>query len=282
MARAAQATSSGRATTAAEEYRDDEHGGSSIGLFLPKGNDKVDDTMTLPINLETSHTIDARVTRVNIHSESDSDQSETSSSDDEEEDANEEPPADGLSVVTLKQRPAAKGYARPHSGKNSKRPATQISSPATTLGTNDGRNYKKARTCVAAAVTRTHSPCEGRAKIGAVVNLSSCDGTITSFSNPAVQAVAPTLRGIQDLVRHLKSQRMDEMEDTETKTDGTVHHHHHHAVAAASIMNKKASTLAALPTECTYEVCCLVSWSKHESLINNETSFRARQLDHCE
>jgi hypothetical protein len=105
-----------------------------------------------------------------------------------------------------------------------KRPAALISTPV----------FKKTRT----SVQRTHSP---------KTLLSPLSSPVRSAH---VQKITPTVRGIQEVARHL------------LKTTG-----------------ETPISLLALPTECTYEACSAVSWSKAESLTEAATAFRENQLE---
>jgi hypothetical protein len=88
-------------------------------------------------------------------------------------------------------------------------------------------------------VQRTHSPPKSLPE-----SLSSPAG------NSYVEEITPSIQGIKEVALHLlKSQS-----------------------------NGKSHFLLALPTECTYEICSLVSWSKKESLSESGTSFREEQL----
>jgi hypothetical protein len=105
-----------------------------------------------------------------------------------------------------------------------KRPPALISTPV----------FKKIRT----SVQRTHSPKTLPSPLSSPV--------LTAH----VQTITPTVRGIQEVARHL------------LKTTGETPY-----------------SLLALPTECTYEACSVVSWSKAESLTEAATAFRINQLD---
>ena len=100
---------------------------------------------------------------------------------------------------------------------------------------------KKMRT----AVTRTHSPRPVTPAIAAPVWLNR------------VQKVTPTVPGIENTARHL----------FRTKA----------RPSAAS--RSDAHTFLALPTECTYEVCTLLSWAKDEQTSGEENLMREEQLN---
>jgi len=94
-----------------------------------------------------------------------------------------------------------------------------------------------------------------RKKRAAVVRTHSPRVVSTVVSiQPNVHMVTPTLQGIHEVARHLqKSQATD----------------------------RRSQSLLALPTECSYELCSLVSWKKRETLSEAEVAFRASQLEQC-
>jgi hypothetical protein len=91
------------------------------------------------------------------------------------------------------------------------------------------------------AVQRTHSP-----------KVLEPSQLVPPPRSPQLQRVTPTLKGIKEVCRHLL-----------TRNTGEKAH------------------LVAIPTECTYEVCSAILWSKRESLTEEESIFRNRQLDQC-
>lgn len=73
-----------------------------------------------------------------------------------------------------------------------------------------------------------------------------------------IKKVNPTVSGIQEVAHHLlrtKSRRP-------TSRDAT-------------------HSILALPTECTYEACSLISWTKDENTSDDDKALRAEQLDRC-
>lgn len=91
------------------------------------------------------------------------------------------------------------------------------------------------------AVQRTHSP-----------RTQESSQTVVTDRCPQLQKVTPTLKGIKEVCRHLL-----------TRNTGEKAH------------------LVAIPTECTYEICSAISWSKRESLSEEEVALRNHQLDQC-
>jgi hypothetical protein len=152
--------------------------------------------------------------------------------------------------------------------KNGKRPATPISSPASLKL--QGCSNKKFRQSV--GVSQTPSEPNKHPSLSQEPQLASqSESTIESYQ-PTLQAVAPTLQGIQELVQHLR--RHPSLQHRTGKLDVV-----HEGIPSNS--TQRRTSMAALPTECTYEVCSLVSWSKNESLNEEDNAFRIRQLDHC-
>jgi hypothetical protein len=96
------------------------------------------------------------------------------------------------------------------------------------------------------AVQRTHSP---RAQHEPT---SSLPQLVVADRSPQLQKITPTLKGIKEVCRHLLTRN----------TGGKAH-------------------LVAIPTECTYEICTAISWSKRESLSEEEITVRNHQLDQC-
>jgi len=112
----------------------------------------------------------------------------------------------------------------------------------TTAGKTLSSHGKKIRT----AVTRTHSPRPVTPAVAAPVWLKR------------VQKVTPTVAGIENAAKHL----------FRTK-------------ARASTLPTRcdAHSVLALPTECTYEACTLLSWAKDEKITGEESSMREDQLE---
>lgn len=104
------------------------------------------------------------------------------------------------------------------------------------------KQAKKIRT----AVTRTHSPRPVTPAITAPAWLSR------------VEKITPTIPGIENAAQHLFNTKA-RLPMTASPCD--------------------AHTFLALPTECTYEVCALLSWDKDEKITGEENSLREDQLD---
>jgi hypothetical protein len=153
------------------------------------------------------------------------------------------------------------------SRKSGKRPATPISSPASLQLQG---NYKKARqspsSLSACAQTKNHPR---------MVSSQTDESIESEFYRPTLRAIAPTLAGIHELVQHL---RLHPSLNYRGASQGVVAGG---CSDSCSSQRRSTTSMVALPTECTYEVCSLVSWSKNESLTENDEMFRMRQLDHC-
>ena len=161
--------------------------------------------------------------------------------------------------------------------RNGKRPATPISSPASLQLQG---SYKKARQSQPSS--QSEEPSQQLKKTRHprhVSSLASTDEiTTANFYRPTLQAIAPTLAGIQELVHHLRLHHPSLRRHENGGGGGGGGE-----VALAKVQRsdpRRQTSLIALPTECTYEVTALVSWSKNEAPNKDDDSFRARQLDH--
>ena len=72
----------------------------------------------------------------------------------------------------------------------------------------------------------------------------------TSVRNTKVQKVTPTVNGIKEVAQHLLKSR-----NVQTR-----------------------QSFVALPTECTYEMCSVLPWSKKESLSEVDSAYREKML----
>lgn len=82
-----------------------------------------------------------------------------------------------------------------------------------------------------------------------------------ALSQPAwlnrVQKVTPTVSGIEEVANHLMTTK------SRSTSEGGSH------------------SILALPTECTYEACTLLSWGKDETIATDDNATREEQLDRC-
>ena len=155
------------------------------------------------------------------------------------------------------------------SSSNNKRPAATLISTSAFNGHGSStiRN-KKLRTSI---VQRTHSPKATKAAITSIP--SSSPSLVTS--DVLLQKVTPTVRGIREIARHfLRSslnRRNHDNYDGSTSGDASSY----------SPGEMPSHSLVALPTECTYEVCKMISWNKTESLDESTVAARRRSIQKC-
>ena len=118
------------------------------------------------------------------------------------------------------------------------------------------------RTGLVVSVQRTHSPSRIPSPLSSPIR--PLQDTHLQCGLQLIK-ITPTLRGIKEVARHLK-QEHDGPLSYLTTTTNTI---------------RKPHALLALPTECTYEVCTLVEWSKGETLNEASSTFRNDRLHQC-